>query len=394
MVLKGMTPELYNSLSAFRNRPVGELAEPPVVAEAGSPVSKILGLLLEKNVYDVFIPLASGNKVASINIRDILSVRDIASAKPSITGEKIIPSLAPESNIGYAARILSYYRLRALPIMQNNAVTGQITAKKIVAAIHETGIEGIKAANIMTPSPVVMRPADKASTAKGIMIRHRIDHIPVVDEEGRLAGIVTSVHIAGAMLPSEKIGRKILGVADEHKRLDFPVSGIADREVVTSDAGDSLRSVTGSMIDTNSTYSVVRVGEEVQGIITYRDIVALLGEKIEEEIPAFIIGLPDDPFEAELAKSKFSGLVKFMRRVAPEIEEARCRMKLRDIEGERRRYEVDVSIITPYRRHVYTATGWDLAKLFDGMSDSLKKKFGHRRMRKQRESARYRTEKP
>jgi CBS domain-containing protein len=391
MVLKGMTPELYNSLSAFRNRQVGELVEPPVVAEAGSPVSKILGLLIEKNVYDVFIPFAS-NKVANINIRDILSVRDITSAKPSVIG-KIIPTLTPESSIGYAARILSYYRLRALPVVQNSEVTGQITAKKIVGAIQETGIEGIKAANIMTPDPVVMRPADKASAAKGIMIRHRIDHIPVVDER-RLAGIVTSVHIAEAMLPSEKIGRKILGVADQRRRLDFPVSGIADREVVTSGAGDSLRAVTGSMIDANSTYSVVRVGEEVQGIITYRDIVALLGEKIEEEIPAFIIGLPDDPFEAELAKSKFSGLVKFMRNMAPEIEEARCRMKLRDIEGERRRYEVDVSIITPYRRHVYTATGWDLAKLFDEMSDGLKKKFAHRRLRKQRESVRYKTERP
>lgn len=385
MVLKAMTPELYDSLSPFRTRPIRGLVEPPVTAQAGSPISKILGLLLEKNAYDVFVPLA--DKIASVNIRDILSARDITSAKPSILG-KIIPSLSPDSSVGYACRIMSYYRLRALPVVEKGELVGQITAKAIIKNMYEAGFAEIAASSIMTPSPVVMKPQDKVSTAKGIMVRHRIDHIPLLDR-GKVAGIVTSVHVAEVMLPSEKIGRRTLGAAYPSKRLDFPVRGIADKNVVTSKAEESVRSVIGSIIDANSTYSIVKVGEEVQGIITYRDVVALLGEKIEEEIPAFIIGLPDDPFDAELAKSKFSSLVKLLRRINPDIEEARCRMKLRDIEGERRRYEVDVNVITPYRRRTYTATGWDLAKLFDEMSDSFKKRLGHRRMRRQRESIRY-----
>jgi CBS domain-containing protein len=350
-------------------------------------VSKIIGLLVEKNVYDVFIPLA--HKVADINIRDVLSVRDIASAKPSVIG-KIIPSLSREDNIGHAARILSYYRLRALPVEKNGQIVGQITAKSIVKAINEIGIQGMSASSVMTPNPVIASSHDKVSMARGIMTRRKIDHLPIVDE-GKLSGILTSIHIAEAMLPSEKIGRKVLGIADSQRRLDFPVGGIADKDVITSDADDSLRSVTGSMVDADSTYSIVKVGEEIQGIITYRDIVALLGEKVEEGIPAFIIGLPDEPLEAELAKSKFANSVKYLQKIAPEIEEARCRMKLRDIQGERRRYEVDVNIITPYRRHTYTGTGWDLAKLFDEMSDSLKKRFAHRQSKRQRGSTRYTT---
>jgi CBS domain-containing protein len=385
MILKGMTQELYNSLGSFRNRSVEEFAEPPVIADAGTTVSKIIGLFLEKNVYDVFIPLA--NKVADINIRDVLSVRDIASAKPSVIG-KIIPSLSYENNVGHAARILSYYRLRALPVEENGEIVGQITAKSIVKAINDIGIEGMSASSVMTPNPVIASPHDKVSTARGIMTRRKIDHLPVVDD-GKLLGILTSVHIAEAMLPSEKIGRKVLGIADKLIRLDFPLKGISDQNAVTSNVDDSLRSVTGSIVDADSTYSIVKVGEEVQGIITYRDIVALLGERVEEGIPAFIIGLPDDPFEAELAKSKFASTVKFLQKVSPEIEEARCRMKLRDIQGERRRYEVDVNIITPYRRHTYTGMGWDLAKLFDEMSDSVKKKFAHRQSKRQKGSTRY-----
>lgn len=387
MISRRTVPEIYDSLNTLRNKAVKGFVEAPVVADANSSVSKIIGTLTEADAYEAFIPLS--NKIASINIRDILAIRDIASAKPSLIA-KIIPSLSFESNLGYAAGIMSHYRLRALPIVQRNKIVGQVTAKSIVKAINRAGIRGMNASDIMTPNPILLRAKDKGSTAKGIMIRHRIDHLPVMEEK-RLAGMVTSTHMVRATLPSEKIGRRSLGI-DKLIRLDFPVISIADRNVVTSKADDTLQSVTGLIMDTNSTYSVVKVWDEVQGIITYRDIVALLEEKIEEDIPAFIIGLPEDPFDAELAKSKFIGLIKLLRKVSPEIEEARCRMKIRDIQGERRRYEVDLNIITPYRRHTYTNIGWDLAKMFDQMSDALKKRLAHRPSRKKRESVRYRTD--
>jgi CBS domain-containing protein len=387
MVLKRMVPALYDSLTTLRNKSVKELMEAPLVVDANSSISTIIGILTEKDMYEVFIP--SSNKIASINIRDILGIKNISSAKPSLTG-KIVPSLSYGSNLGYAARIMSYYRLRALPIVQRNVITGQVTAKSVVKEINKAGIGGVIASDIMTPNPVLLRANDKASSAKGIMTRHRIDHLPVM-EKNKLTGIVTSTHIVNVAVPSERVGRRSLGV-DKLIRLDFPVIGIADRNVVTSKPQDTLQSVTGLLTDMNSTYTVVKVWDEVQGIITYRDIVALLEEKIEEDIPAFIVGLPDDPFDAELAKSKFIGLIKLLRKVSPEIEEARCNMKIRDTQGERRRYEVDVNIITPYRRHTYTNTGWDLAKIFDQISDGLKKKLAHRPMRKKRKSARYSTD--
>jgi CBS domain-containing protein len=382
-----MVPELYNSLNALRNKSVKELMEAPIIVNANDSISKVIGVLTEAKAYDAFIPLS--NKIASINIRDILGTRDIVSAKPSLIG-KIVPSLSFESTLGYASRIMSYYRLRALPIVQHNEIVGQITARSIVKQMNSAGVGGVRASDIMTPNPIVLRAKDKASSAKGIMIRHRIDHLPVM-EDSKLAGIVTSTHMVQATLPSEKIGRKSLGM-DKLIRLDFPVIGIADRNVITSKHDDTLQSLTGLIIDANSTYSIVKILDEVQGIITYRDIVALLEEKIEEDIPAFIVGLPDDPFDAELAKSKFIGLIKLLRKASPEIEEARCYMKIRDIQGERRRYEVDVNVITPYRRHTYTNIGWDLAKMFDQTSDALKKKLAHRQSRKGRKSSRYRTD--
>lgn len=386
------TAAIHEALRPLQSRSVQELIEPPAIVDPDSSASKIIGVMTEKKVYDVFIPLA--NKIACINIRDLLSIRDITAARPSVLG-KVVPSLSLKGNIGYVARILSLYRLRALPIVnENNELVGQITAKRMVKAIHDLGADervltNVRVSGIMTARPIVLSEKDKVSTARSIMIRRRIDHIPLINKKENLSGIVTSTHIIEAMLPSEKIGRKVIGV-EKLNRLDMPASGIADKNVVVSNHDDSLRSVAGTIIDANSTYSVVRFGEEIQGIVTYRDIISLLAEKVEEDLPAFIIGLPDDPFDAELAKSKFADIVRLLKRMAPEIEEARCKMKLRDIEGKRRRYEVDVSIITPYRRHVYGNIGWDLARMFDQMSDSLKKRFGHRPTRRRTESVRHR----
>jgi CBS domain-containing protein len=288
---------------------------------------------------------------------------------------------------------MSLYRLRALPVLEKNEIIGQISARKIVESIRDcmlnTHIRKTTASDIMTPSPIVVSKEDKIAYAKAIMKRRRIDHLPVV-EEGRLVGIITSRDILEAALDSERIGRKSLGINETQDRLNLAVTGIADKDVVTSDVSDSFRTVTDLIVSRNSTYCIAKAVDEVQGIITYRDVISLLGEKVQEDIPIFLIGLPEDPLDAELAKSKFANIVKLLRSVYPDIEEARCRLKIREIQGARKRYEVDSNIISTHTVTSYANSGWDLAKMFDQMSDSLKKRMAHRVTTKQK-ALRYRT---
>jgi hypothetical protein len=56
--------------------------------------------------------------------------------------------------------------------------------------------------------------------------------------------------------------------------------------------------------------------EELQGIATHRDFMTLLAApKPESDVPIFMVGLPDDPFEAEATKSKFRRTVNQLRRI-------------------------------------------------------------------------------
>jgi predicted transcriptional regulator len=380
------TSDLYQGFNDLRNTAVSNFIESEVIADASNSISQIIGILMDRNSYDIFVPLSG--KVAALNIRDFLGIRNITSANPVTVG-KIIPTLNSYSRIAEAARLMSLYRLRALPLVEKNEIIGQISAKRIVQAIRDTmlvsHIPKTSTSDIMTPSPIVISKTDKISSAKTIMKRRRIDHLPVLQGH-HLAGMLTSKHIIEIMLRSERIGRKSLGIDEIQDRLDITISGIADKNVITSNTDDTLRSVVDLMVSQDSTYCVIEAIDEVQGIITYRDIITLLGEKVEEEIPIFLIGLPDDPLDAELAKSKFANLVKLLKKIYPDIEQARCRLKIRDIQGARKRYEVDANIISTHRVTSYVNVGWDLAKMFDQMSDSLKKRMAHRVTQRQRES--------
>jgi CBS domain-containing protein len=380
--------ELYPFLSETRNTLVSNFMEPAVTANGTDTISQIIGVLMENNAYDIFIPLSG--KIAAINIRDLLGIRNINSANPSTVG-KIIPILNSESRAVEAARLMSLYRLRALPILEKNQIIGQISAKKIVQAIRDAmlvaHIRKTSTSDIMTPSPIVINKMDKIASAKAIMKRRRIDHLPVVQER-RLVGMITSKDIIEVMLKSERIGRKSLGIDETRDRLDLAVTGIADKNVLTSHIDDTLQSVTDLIVTRDSTYCVIKAFDELQGIITFRDIIALLGEKIEEDIPIFITGLPDDPLDAELAKSKFTNIIKLLRKIYPDVEQARCRIKIKDVLGARKRYEIDAHVMSTHGSIAYTRIGWDLAKIFDEMSDALKKKVSHRFTGRQRESVR------
>jgi CBS domain-containing protein len=387
---QNLSLKLYDSLSNLSEQSVSNLMENPLIFENDLPISKVIGSLQERNLYESF--LTFDKKISVINIRNLLDIRNITSRKIS-TIANISPFLYVDSKIANAAHLMNYYRLRSLPIIgkdnNNNKIIGQINAKSIIKQIYKLGSnkaqlktnnsfaslsQQILAKDIMTPRPFVIRSNDDVSTARNIMIKNRIDHIPVINENNNsLMGILTSTHITESLLPTERIGRGSIGINQKNIRLDFPVKSIMRKNVIVSNITDNILKIINLLVDTNSTYVILQSVNEVQGIITFGDILTLLKERIQYDLPCYIIGLPEDPIEAEMTKTKFIGVVKLLKKIFPEIEEARCRIKIKR-SGKRNRYEVNVNIITTAEVYSYTMTGWDLPVIMDELSDGMKRK--------------------
>jgi CBS domain-containing protein len=355
---------------------VAELKTELVAVPSSAPLTKVVGTLRKRNAYEAFI--IDDARIGMVSIRDILRAKHVHSRKASSLATQI-PNLAPETLIREAAAIMTDYRVRALPIVKDGEAIGEITALSICKALHATTALDFSIDKVMTSHPISVRVDDPLAKAKALMSRRNIDHLPVL-QDGKTVGVVLSHRLLDSMIPPERSMRR--GWTPETRALNrLSVKGLMERPLIC-DAGEKTSSVLSRLIDRRKSYTLVGIGEEVQGIVTYRDFISkLLVKRRKTRIPAYIVGLPDAPFEAEAVRSKFTRAINLLKKSFPEILEARCTIKTSSPEGKRgrKRYEVKALVYTPRRMFVYSQSGWDLPSIFDVISKKLKKTMTRRR---------------
>ncbi|UCH02145.1 MAG: CBS domain-containing protein [Candidatus Bathyarchaeota archaeon] len=359
---------------------IGNLISSKVVASPTSTISKIVGLLRDHNIYEIF--LEYDGKIGVVTTRDILKVSNITSEKATSLAF-FVPKLYTNSTIGESARLMMDYRIRALPVLEDNKFIGVIHATSIINSIRRNIFSNIKAKNIMVSNPTTINRKHLTSKARRLMIRRKIDHLPVLDGN-KLSGILISNHIVFNMLQAtETIERSVI-ISEARKKLELPVMHIMDSTPLTCNLDDNLSLILDNMFEQKTTYSLITLWDELQGIITYRDYMKLIADQLQKsDVPIYIVGLPEDPFQAEIVKNKFMRTIEFLKKRFPFIEEANSVIKtFSKGRKERRRYEVNVSIVTPKKTFSYSERGWDLPKVFDAISEKLKNTLLQKRVKR------------
>ena len=365
------------SLKASR---VDNFSSKPIIVSSASPISEVIGILEHNNAYEVFIQ--EDDKIGTITIREILKASDISMKASSLMF--YVPKLSPDDTVGQAARLMNAYRLRALPIVSEGAIEGVVTTQSLCRTLLSVrAFRSVKIGKVMTRKPVTIDKGESVSKARRLMLNNGIDHLPVLDS-GSLFGIIFSNHIVLSMFPREGLERgAFVGRPSSH--LDIKVSGLMDSNVLVCDPKERASAVLKRMIEHEKTYYIVHYWHEIQGIVTYRDFIFFLAEPEKLAIPAYIVGLPDDPFEAQLARIKFMRNAKALRKSFPKIEEIRSTIKTKDVSGGRCRYEVDVLIRATGKLYIYSQDGWDLPSIFDLITDRMMRLLTKKRKRWRRD---------
>jgi len=125
---------------------------------------------------------------------------------------------------------------------------------------------------VMTRDVVTLERNDKLLVADDLMRLGRIRHLPVVDEDGRLVGIVSQRDLFHSGLI------KALGYGSHAQRqaLDMVVVKEAMRsEVVTTTPDAPLRDAARLMLERKIGCLVVLDGQQIAGILTESDFVKL-----------------------------------------------------------------------------------------------------------------------
>ncbi|HET6468199.1 MAG TPA: CBS domain-containing protein [Geminicoccaceae bacterium] len=105
-----------------------------------------------------------------------------------------VRTIRPEAPITEAVRRMREERVGALVVSEDGRhIGGIISDRDVVNALADEGVEVMsrRVRDLMTREVFTCRAEEHVSTLMGAMTNRRIRHIPVVDGDGLLAGIVS-----------------------------------------------------------------------------------------------------------------------------------------------------------------------------------------------------------
>jgi len=109
-------------------------------------------------------------------------------------------TLSSRDKLTKAAGLMRKGGFRRLPVVDAGRLIGIITDRDIRR--HVGYLDATTVGAVMTPDPKTVTPRMSVEDAARLMIAHKIDGLPVV-EDGRLVGIVTTTDVMKAFLRVE-----------------------------------------------------------------------------------------------------------------------------------------------------------------------------------------------
>ncbi|GGP22189.1 hypothetical protein GCM10007981_17250 [Thermocladium modestius] len=118
---------------------------------------------------------------------------------------------------------------------ETDAPVGILTERDVVKAVDSSGgsVAAMTVGSIMTRSPITITKDASILKAIHIMAKHGIRHLPVVDENGFLEGIV-SIRDVAVEVARMLVDMEVMGVTEEEREL---IRSLRDEVDVNIDEG-------------------------------------------------------------------------------------------------------------------------------------------------------------
>lgn len=156
-------------------------------------------------------------------------------------------TLSPDATIGQAEELLARYKISGLPVVDKSGkLKGIITNRDLK---YLCGQSDMLVTEVMTSKNLITAPQGTSlDDAKRILWQHRIEKLPIVDDCGRLVGLITSKDIDNAVnypnaCKDEKgrlrVGAAVGVAANTLERVDALVKADVDVIVIDSAHGHS-----------------------------------------------------------------------------------------------------------------------------------------------------------
>lgn len=216
---------------------------------------KLLGIVYSKNI------IAKG--ITDPSTTKIRSIMNFPSAHVS-----------PEDDVEVATDLIFKTGLRALPVCEKNKVLGIISIFDLMEMAAKSKQFRQTTVDLVAPLPDVMMSNYDIGKARVLMREKNISHLPIVDRDGNLAGIVTTFDLLKAVKPRERIGWYSMS-GEMEKIMNIPISTVMNKNPVTANKKASLSEVANLMSRYKISGIVITENKMPVGIVTPKDLLEI-----------------------------------------------------------------------------------------------------------------------
>ena len=120
------------------------------------------------------------------------SVRELMTSNPC--------SIDADKSVAYAAKMMRDENVGLAPIVEGDRLIGTVTDRDITIRVVAEGKdpESTKVTEIASTDLVTVDPQQDLEEALRLMAQHQVRRLPVVEEDGRLVGVVAQADVASS----------------------------------------------------------------------------------------------------------------------------------------------------------------------------------------------------
>ena len=118
------------------------------------------------------------------------NIRDVMTSNPC--------TIDAEKSVAYAAKMMQEEDVGLAPIVEGEKLIGMLTDRDIAIRVVAEGRnpDQVKVRDVASTRLVTVDPQQDLDEALRMMAKHQVRRLPVVEEDGRLVGVVAQADIA------------------------------------------------------------------------------------------------------------------------------------------------------------------------------------------------------
>ncbi len=340
-------------------------------------ISDVIGMMREYGLEEV--PVVEDDEVVGfVSDNTFIDRRNLSFSTKIRHVMNPPPEVNVDDSLVKVCEMLLSSGYRGVPVTSESGEYKGFISRKDISRIIPS-IDELKKAMVkdhMTPDPETIRGDEHVGKAKSMMERYHVRVLPVVDNHGKLIGMVGIQDILDKVtrpIAREEKGN-MSGEIDSPQR-DVDVESVMSEPAITTTPNSMIYDAAEKMNEEDISTLVAIEGDDIKGVLTQFDLIEMITSFREaDQVFVQISGLKGHPEVYDQIYDVTQRTLSKVNRVLDPLV-LNIHAVSHQEEGTRAKYSMRLRLSTDYGMYYAKKVDWNMMKALDEALDSLEKRI-------------------